>query len=50
MNSEPLFNLDHHQTTLQCLVHTLSVDPTTVRILDSLRKQRNLSYYDGELG
>ena len=39
----------HHQTTLQCLVHTLSVDPTTVRILDSLRKQRNLTDYDGEL-
>ena len=49
MNSEPLAYLGHHQTTLQCLVHTLSVDPTTVRILDSLRKQRNLTDYDGEL-
>ncbi len=39
----------HHQTTLQCLVHTLNVAPTTVRILDSLRKQRNLTDYDGEL-
>ena len=39
----------HHQTTLQCLVHTLNVAPTTVRILDSLRKQRNLIDYDGEL-
>lgn len=39
----------HHQTTLQCLVHTLGVDPATVRILDSLRKQRNLTDYDGEL-
>lgn len=39
----------HHQTTLQCLVHTLDVDPATVRILDSLRKQRNLTDYDGEL-
>lgn len=38
----------HHQITLQCLVHTLGVDPSTVRILDSLRKQRNLSDYDGE--
>jgi hypothetical protein len=38
----------HHQTTLQCLVHTLGMDPATVRILDSLRKQRNLSDYDGE--
>jgi hypothetical protein len=49
MNSEPLAYLGHHQTTLQCLVHTLSVDPITVRILDSLRKQRNLTDYDGEL-
>jgi hypothetical protein len=39
----------HHQTTLQCLVHTLSVSPETVRILDGLRKQRNLIDYDGEL-
>jgi hypothetical protein len=39
----------HHQTTLQCLAHTLSVDAFTVRILDSLRKQRNLTDYDGEL-
>jgi len=39
----------HHQTTLQCLAHTLNVPPTTVRILDSLRKQRNLTDYDGEL-
>lgn len=39
----------HHQTTLQCLVHTLGVEPATVRVLDSLRKQRNLSDYEGEL-
>ena len=39
----------HHQTTLQCLVHTLNVAPATVRVLDSLRKQRNLTDYDGEL-
>lgn len=39
----------HHQTTLQCLVHTLGVEPATVRILDSLRKQWNLVDYDGEL-
>jgi hypothetical protein len=39
----------HHQTTLQCLVHTLGVEPSTVRVLDSLRKQRNLTDYDGEL-
>jgi len=39
----------HHQTTIQCLVHTLGVDPAVVRVLDGLRKQRNLSDYDGEL-
>jgi len=39
----------HHQTTLQCLVHTLGVDAVSVRVLDGLRKQRNLSDYDGEL-
>lgn len=41
--------LGHHQTTLQCLTHTLGVEITVVRILDSLRKQRNLSDYDGEI-
>ena len=39
----------HHQSTIQCLVHTLGVDATVVRVLDALRKQRNLSDYDGEL-
>ncbi|MHB1200392.1 MAG: hypothetical protein ACYCZ6_12700 [Polaromonas sp.] len=39
----------HHQTTIQCLVHTLNVDVATVRVLDGLRKQRNLSDYDGEM-
>ncbi len=38
----------HHQITLQCLVHTMGVEPSTVRVLDGLRKQRNLSDYDGE--
>ena len=38
----------HHQTTLQCLAHTLGVDPAVIRVLDGLRKQRNLSDYDGE--
>ncbi len=28
--------------------HTLGVDNATVRILDGLRKQRNLADYDGE--
>ena len=38
----------HHQTTLQCLTHTLGVETTAIRVLDGLRKQRNLSDYDGE--
>lgn len=39
----------HHQTTIQCLVHTLDVAPGSVRVLDALRKQRNLSDYEGDL-
>ncbi len=38
----------HHQTTLQCLTHTLGVESAVIRVLDGLRKQRNLSDYDGE--
>jgi len=38
----------HHQTTLQCLAQTLDVDQVEIRVLDGLRKQRNLSDYDGE--
>lgn len=38
----------HHQTTIQCLAHTLGVSVGVVRVLDALRKQRNLSDYDGE--
>lgn len=38
----------HHQTAVQCLAHTLGVDAATVRVLDGLRKQRNLADYDGE--
>jgi hypothetical protein len=39
----------HHQTAIQCLTHTFGVAEPTVRILDSLRKQRNVTDYDGEL-
>jgi len=39
----------HHQITIQCLAHTLGVDLAVVRVLDGLRKQRNLCDYDGEL-
>jgi hypothetical protein len=38
----------HHQTAIACLAHTLGVDAATIRVLDSLRKQRNLSDYDGD--
>ena len=38
----------HHQTTIGCLVHTLGVSPATVRVLDALRKQRNLNDYEGD--
>lgn len=38
----------HHQTALYCLEHTLGVQPMIVRVLDGLRKQRNLGDYDGE--
>ena len=38
----------HHQTTIQCLTHTLGVSVGVVRVLDALRKQRNLSDYDCE--
>lgn len=38
----------HHQTTIQCLAHTLNLDVSSIRTLDALRKQRNLADYDGE--
>ena len=38
----------HHQTVIQSLAHTLDVDAATVRVLDGLRKQRNLTDYSGE--
>lgn len=39
----------HHQTAIQCLVHTLGVDEPTVRILDGLRRQRSGSNYEGDM-
>lgn len=38
----------NHQTVIQSLAHTLDVDAATVRVLDGLRKQRNLVDDDGE--
>lgn len=39
----------HHQTAIQTLALTMGIDATTVRILDALRKQRNLTEYSGDL-
>jgi len=38
----------HHQTAIQTLPTTLGVDKSTVIILDALRKQRNVSDYEGD--
>ncbi|MBP1474078.1 hypothetical protein J7I44_07185 [Frateuria sp. MAH-13] len=38
----------HHQTAIQCLTLTMGVSPATVIVLDALRKQRNLSDYEGD--
>ncbi len=38
----------HHQTAIQSLPATLGVDKSVVIILDALRKQRNVSDYEGD--
>lgn len=38
----------HHQTAIQTLSLTVGVAPNTVIVLDGLRKQRNISDYDGD--
>lgn len=38
----------HHQTMIQALPLTLSVDRDTMVVLDGLRKQRNVSDYEGD--
>ncbi len=38
----------HHQTAIQTLTLTVALDPKAVVVLDKLRKQRNLSDYDGD--
>jgi hypothetical protein len=37
-----------HQTAIQCLTLTMGVPAPTVIVLDALRKQRNLSDYEGD--
>lgn len=38
----------HHQTAIQSLSQTIGLSANTVIVLDALRKQRNLSDYDGD--
>lgn len=38
----------HHQTAIQSLIHTIGLPADAVIVLDALRKQRNLSDYDGD--
>lgn len=39
----------HHQTMIQTLPQTIGLDAGTMRLLDSLRKQRNVIDYTGDL-
>ena len=39
----------HHQTAIQALTLTVALPPEQVRVLDALRKQRNLADYSGDL-
>jgi hypothetical protein len=39
----------HHQTVIQCLEPTMGVAPEVWRVLDALRKKRNLNDYGGDL-
>ena len=38
----------HHQTAIQALPLTLGIEHSTVIVLDALRKQRNVSDYEGD--
>lgn len=38
----------HHQTAIQCLTHTMGVPKDDVVVLDALRRQRNISDYEGD--
>jgi hypothetical protein len=38
----------HHQTAIQCLVHTMYVSKDDIIVLDALRRQRNLTDYEGD--
>jgi len=38
----------HHQTAIQTLTKTIELEQSTVIVLDALRKQRNVSDYEGD--
>ena len=38
----------HHQTALQALPKSMGIEPERLVLLDTLRRKRNLSDYDGE--
>ena len=40
--------LGHHQTAIQTLPITIGLESSNVIILDGLRKQRNVSDYEGD--
>ena len=40
--------LGHHQTAIQTLPTTIGLVQTTVIVLDALRKQHNVSDYEGD--
>ncbi|MBX9753828.1 MAG: HEPN domain-containing protein [Pseudomonadaceae bacterium] len=39
----------HHQTMIQSLPRTIGLEPTTMVLLDTLRKQRNVIDYSGDV-
>ena len=38
----------HHQTAIQTLTKTIGIKQSTVIVLNALRKQRNVSDYEGD--
>ncbi len=38
----------HHQTAIQCLGHTMGVARDDIIVLDALRRQRNITDYEGD--
>lgn len=38
----------HHQTAIQCLGHAMGVSKDEIIVLDALRRQRNITDYEGD--